>query len=124
MADWLFGLVHFLPLSKSSWAQELQEKLDALEVCQPAVFVAAMCGLEWLKEQAGPSGGRLAALPRSADKRCRHICRRRYLVHMNCSSMFAGGRGLDQVLPGAVLHRQKGTGIEEMECLVLLGKVF
>eukprot|EP00438_Fugacium_kawagutii_P012417 Skav215471 [mRNA] locus=scaffold1089:811397:812974:- [translate_table: standard] len=28
-----------------------EEKLDELEVCQPAIFVAAMCGLEWLKDQ-------------------------------------------------------------------------
>ena len=28
-----------------------KEKLEELEVCQPAIFVAAMCGLEWLKDQ-------------------------------------------------------------------------
>ena len=30
-----------------------KEKLDELEICQPAIFVAAMCGLEWLKDQVG-----------------------------------------------------------------------
>jgi hypothetical protein len=30
----------------------VQEKLDELEICQAAIFVAAMCGLEWLKDQA------------------------------------------------------------------------
>lgn len=50
-----------------------EEKLDEIDVCQPAIFVAAMCGLEWLKEQegtayrdasaaAGVSSGELAAL--------------------------------------------------------------
>ncbi|CAJ1377233.1 unnamed protein product, partial [Effrenium voratum] len=38
-----------------------EEKLDALEVCQPAVFVAAMCGLEWLKEQEGKDRSEAAA---------------------------------------------------------------
>merc|ERR1712151_1137724 len=33
-----------------------EEKLNQLDVCQPAIFVAAMCGLEWLKEQEGKSG--------------------------------------------------------------------
>ena len=31
---------------------QCQEKLDELEICQAAIFVAAMCGLEWLKDQA------------------------------------------------------------------------
>eukprot|EP00971_Amphidinium_carterae_P138086 2736584-Amphidinium_carterae.1 len=50
-----------------------EERLDELDVCQPAIFVAAMCGLEWLKDQegktpkdssaaAGVSCGELAAL--------------------------------------------------------------
>lgn len=50
-----------------------EEKLDQLDVCQPAIFVAAMCGLEYLKDQegkdkadaaaaAGVSCGELAAL--------------------------------------------------------------
>lgn len=37
------------PLWPKQWRS--QEKLDELEVCQPAIFVAAMCGLEWLKDQ-------------------------------------------------------------------------
>eukprot|EP00444_Apocalathium_aciculiferum_P023861 CAMPEP_0183439216 /NCGR_PEP_ID=MMETSP0370-20130417/77876_1 /TAXON_ID=268820 /ORGANISM="Peridinium aciculiferum, Strain PAER-2" /LENGTH=505 /DNA_ID=CAMNT_0025627625 /DNA_START=81 /DNA_END=1595 /DNA_ORIENTATION=+ len=32
-----------------------EEKLASVEFCQPALFVAAMCGLEWLKEQEGKS---------------------------------------------------------------------
>jgi len=50
-----------------------QERLDEVDVCQPAIFVAAMCGLQYLKEQegrdqsdaaaaAGVSCGELAAL--------------------------------------------------------------
>mmetsp|Transcript_52021 Transcript_52021/g.123862 ORF Transcript_52021/g.123862 Transcript_52021/m.123862 type:complete len:513 (-) Transcript_52021:43-1581(-) len=50
-----------------------EDRLDQLDVCQPAIFVAAMCGLEWLKDQegkaakdasaaAGVSCGELAAL--------------------------------------------------------------
>jgi len=50
-----------------------EERLHRIEVCQPAIFVAAMCGLEWLKDQegqgsqgaaatAGMSCGELAAL--------------------------------------------------------------
>lgn len=50
-----------------------ESKLDQIDVCQPAVFVASMCGLEWLKDQegkenkdaaaaAGISSGELAAL--------------------------------------------------------------
>merc|ERR1719517_172799 len=38
-----------------------EEKLSALDVCQPAIFVAAMCGLEWLKDQEGKSSGDAAA---------------------------------------------------------------
>jgi len=30
-----------------------EEKLDQIDVCQVAVFVANMCGLEWLKDQEG-----------------------------------------------------------------------
>merc|ERR1711972_38741 len=50
-----------------------ETRLDEIAVCQPAVFVANMCGLEWLREQegkenkdaaaaAGISSGELAAL--------------------------------------------------------------
>lgn len=50
-----------------------ESRLDAIDVCQPAVFVANMIGLEWLKDQenkkstealaaAGVSSGELAAL--------------------------------------------------------------
>lgn len=50
-----------------------ESKLDRIDVCQPAVFVANMCGLEWLRDQegkenkdaaaaAGISSGELAAL--------------------------------------------------------------
>eukprot|EP00434_Breviolum_minutum_P029768 symbB.v1.2.026318.t1/scaffold2620.1/size74715/2 len=38
-----------------------EEKLDELEICQPAIFVAAMCGLEWLKDQEGKDKGDAAA---------------------------------------------------------------
>eukprot|EP00913_Durusdinium_trenchii_P004924 g4571.t1 len=38
-----------------------EEKLDELEVCQAAIFVAAMCGLEWLKDQEGKDKGDAAA---------------------------------------------------------------
>jgi [acyl-carrier-protein] S-malonyltransferase len=38
-----------------------EEKLDHLDVCQPAIFVAAMCGLEWLKDQEGKASGDAAA---------------------------------------------------------------
>merc|ERR1719162_2824292 len=50
-----------------------ESKLDRIDVCQPAVFVANMCGLEWLRDQegkenkdaaaaAGISSGELASL--------------------------------------------------------------
>eukprot|EP00928_Gymnodinium_smaydae_P003098 TRINITY_DN1110_c0_g2_i1.p1 TRINITY_DN1110_c0_g2~~TRINITY_DN1110_c0_g2_i1.p1 ORF type:complete len:517 (-),score=101.02 TRINITY_DN1110_c0_g2_i1:15-1565(-) len=50
-----------------------EERLHEVDVCQPAIFVAAMCGLEWWREQegqaaaepsaaAGLSCGELAAL--------------------------------------------------------------
>lgn len=38
-----------------------EEKLDQLDICQVAVFVAAMCGLEWLKDQEGKDTGDAAA---------------------------------------------------------------
>mmetsp|Transcript_96318 Transcript_96318/g.281405 ORF Transcript_96318/g.281405 Transcript_96318/m.281405 type:complete len:513 (-) Transcript_96318:107-1645(-) len=38
-----------------------EEKLCQLDVCQPAVFVAAMCGLEWLRDQEGKKSGDAAA---------------------------------------------------------------
>lgn len=38
-----------------------EERLASVEVCQPALFVAAMCGLEWLREQEGKSSGDAAA---------------------------------------------------------------
>merc|ERR1719401_123342 len=38
-----------------------EEKLASVDVCQPALFVAAMCGLEWLKEQEGKESSEAAA---------------------------------------------------------------
>eukprot|EP00933_Yihiella_yeosuensis_P060586 TRINITY_DN63337_c0_g1_i1.p1 TRINITY_DN63337_c0_g1~~TRINITY_DN63337_c0_g1_i1.p1 ORF type:complete len:523 (+),score=117.93 TRINITY_DN63337_c0_g1_i1:33-1571(+) len=38
-----------------------EDKLNQLDVCQPAIFVAAMCGLEWLKDQEGKDSGDAAA---------------------------------------------------------------
>mmetsp|Transcript_89685 Transcript_89685/g.238257 ORF Transcript_89685/g.238257 Transcript_89685/m.238257 type:complete len:513 (-) Transcript_89685:193-1731(-) len=38
-----------------------EEKLGRLDVCQPAIFVAAMCGLEWLRDQEGKKSGDAAA---------------------------------------------------------------
>jgi len=38
-----------------------EEKLCELDVCQPAIFVAAMCGLEWLRDQEGKHSGDAAA---------------------------------------------------------------
>jgi len=38
-----------------------EERLASVDVCQPALFVAAMCGLEWLKEQEGKESSEAAA---------------------------------------------------------------
>jgi len=38
-----------------------ESKLDQIDVSQPAVFVANMCGLEWLKDQEGKSNNEAAA---------------------------------------------------------------
>jgi len=38
-----------------------EEKLCQLDICQPAIFVAAMCGLEWLRDQEGKASGDAAA---------------------------------------------------------------
>jgi len=39
-----------------------EEKLDSLDVCQPAIFVAGMCGIEWLTEQEGKTAKDAAAV--------------------------------------------------------------
>merc|ERR1719350_1107078 len=38
-----------------------EEKLDRLDVCQVAVFLANMCGLEWLRDQEGKDNTEAAA---------------------------------------------------------------
>lgn len=38
-----------------------EEKLNELDVCQVAIFVAALCGLEWLRDQEGKDSGDAAA---------------------------------------------------------------
>jgi len=30
-----------------------EQRLDEIDVCQVAIFVANMCGLEWLKDEEG-----------------------------------------------------------------------
>merc|ERR1719282_857071 len=39
-----------------------QEKLDKIDVCQPAIFVAGMLGLEWMKDQEGKHNKDAAAV--------------------------------------------------------------
>jgi len=63
-----------------------EEKLCQLDICQPAIFVAAMCGLEWLKDQEGKTSGDAAA---AAGVSCGELAA---LCAANCFSFEDGVR--------------------------------